>query len=255
VSPVTSQFDYYAFMGFNPEELRLRYAMYADRFVEGARVLDVGCGRGEFLELLATRKADGIGIDADEAMISEVSRKGLHAIAAEAVTYLEANVGEFDGIFAAHLIEHMGAEDVQGLVRVAVKALKPEGRLILVTPNPQNLQMQLRDFWIDLQHVRFYSVEIIRWLVHEAGLREIEIGVNASYRSGPALAHQVLAELPITPPPVRNLDRRIVNRLYRAMRPSPTQPRLVDLEHRFNAISQWLQGLYPPAEYYVTGVR
>src|SRR5207248_9536819 len=186
---------------------------------------------------------------------SEVSRKGLHAIAAEAVTYLEANVGEFDGIFAAHLIEHMGAEDVQGLVRVAVKALKPEGRLILVTPNPQNLQMQLRDFWNVLQHVRFYSVDIVRWMVHEAGLREIEIGENPSYRSGPALAHQRLPELPISPPPVRTLDRRIVNRLYRAMRRSPTQRRLVDLEQRTNALVQWMQGLYPPAEYYVTGVR
>jgi O-antigen chain-terminating methyltransferase len=250
-----TQLDYYTFMGFNPEELRLRYATYADRFLEGARVLDVGCGRGEFLELLATRKVAGIGIDADEAMVSEVKRKGLQAVATEAVSYLQAHPAEFDGVFAAHLIEHMGPEAVQGLVRVAAKALKPEGRLILVTPNPQNLQMQLRDFWIDLQHIRFYSVDIVRWIVHEAGLREIEIGYNPSYRSGPALAHQRLPELPIAPPPVRSLDRRIVNKLYRAMRRNPTQRRLVELERRTNALFQWMQGLYPPAEYYVTGMR
>src|SRR6202022_3293419 len=243
---MSSQLDYYTFMGFNPEELRLRYAVYADRFAAGARVLDVGCGRGEFLELLAARKIAGIGIDADEAMVSEGNPKRLQAVTTEAGPYLEAHAAEFDGIFAAHLIEHMGPEAVQDLVRRAAKALRPQGRLILVTPNPGNLQMQLRDFWIDLQHVRFYSVEIVRWIVHEAGLREIEIGTNPSYRSGPPLAQQPLPELPLTPPPVRNLDRRIVNRLYRAMRRSPTQRRLVELERRSNALVQWMQGLYPP---------
>jgi SAM-dependent methyltransferase len=252
---MSSQLDYYTFMGFNPEELRLRYAVYADRFAKGARVLDVGCGRGEFLELLARRKVDGVGIDADEAMVSEVSHKGLQAVTTDAVPYLQAHPAEFDGVFAAHLIEHMGPEGVQGLVRAAANALKPQGRLILVTPNPQNLQMQLRDFWIDLQHVRFYSADIVRWIVHEAGLREIEIGTNPSYRAGPAEAHQRVPELPVSPPPVPTLERRIVNRLYRAMRRSPTQRRLVELERRTNALFQWMQGLYPPAEYYVTGVR
>jgi SAM-dependent methyltransferase len=251
---MSSQLDYYTFMGFNPEELRLRYATYADRFTEGGCVLDVGCGRGEFLELLSSRKITGIGIDADEAMVSEVTRKGLQAVASDAVPYLTAHPGEFDGIFAAHLIEHMGPEDVQALVRLAAKALKPQGRLIVVTPNPLNLQMQLRDFWIDLQHVRFYSAEIVRWILHEAGLRDIEIGTNPSYRSGPPMAHQLLGELPRNLV-ARSIDRRIVNRLYQAMRRSPTQRRVLDLERRVNALIEWMQSLYPPAEYYVTGVR
>jgi SAM-dependent methyltransferase len=252
---MSSQLDYYTFMGFNPEELRLRYATYADRYVKGARVLDVGCGRGEFLELLAARKVDGLGIDADEAMVHEVTTKGLKAVAGEANGFLDTHPNEFDGIFAAHLIEHLAPDAVQGLVRAAAKALKDRGRLILVTPNPQNLQMQLRDFWIDLQHVRFYSPEIVRWILHEAGLKEIEIGQNPTYRSGPAFAHERFAELPITPPPTQKLDRRIVNKLYRAMRRSPTQRRLANLERRTNALVRWMRDLYPPAEYFVTGVR
>jgi hypothetical protein len=139
-------------------------------------------------------------------------------------------------------------------VRLAAKALKPQGRLIVVTPNPLNLQMQLRDFWIDLQHVRFYSAEIVRWILHEAGLRDIEIGTNPSYRSGPPMAHQLLGELPRNLV-ARSIDRRIVNRLYQAMRRSPTQRRVLDLERRVNALIEWMQSLYPPAEYYVTGVR
>jgi SAM-dependent methyltransferase len=252
---MSSQLDYYTFMGFNPDELRMRYAVYADRFPKGSGVLDVGCGRGEFLELLAARKVDGLGIDADEAMVREVTSKGLRALACEANGFLDSHPDEFDGIFAAHLIEHLPPQAVQNLVQAAARALKPNGRLILVTPNPQNLQMQLRDFWIDLQHVRFYSAEIVRWIVHDAGLKDIEIGLNPSYSTGPELAHSRLPELPITPPPARELNRRIVNRLYTAMRRSPTQRRIANLERRMNALVRWMKELYPPAEYFVTGVR
>jgi hypothetical protein len=68
------------------------------------------------------------------------------------------------------------------------------------------------------------------------------------------MAHQPLVELPRNLV-ARSFDRRIVNRLYQAMRRSPTQRRVLDLERRVNALIQWMQGLYPPAEYYVTGVR
>src|SRR2546427_325923 len=98
---MSSQLDYYTFMGFNPDELRLRYATYADRFKKGSRVLDVGCGRGEFLELLAVRKVDGLGIDADEAMVGEVTKKGLQAVAGEANGVLDTHPHGIDGGFAA----------------------------------------------------------------------------------------------------------------------------------------------------------
>jgi O-antigen chain-terminating methyltransferase len=252
---MSTQLDYYTFMGFNPEELKQRYAIYADRFKAGSRVLDIGCGRGEFLELLAARRIHGVGVDSDEAMVNEVGRKGLEAVAGDGIAYLEAHPAGFDGIFAAHLIEHLAPEGVQELVQRAAQALKPQGRLILVTPNPQNLQMQLRDFWIDLQHVRFYSPEIVRWIAHQAGLREIEIGQNPSYRSGPAPVHDELLDLPLDRQPARTLERRVVNRLYQAFRHSPIQRRVRDLERRTNALVRWMQGLYPPAEYFVTGVR
>jgi len=251
---VSSQLDYYNFMGFNPEELRQRYAVYADRFNPGARVLDVGCGRGEFLELMAGRGIDGIGLDADAAMVLEVERKGLRAVTAEAIDYLGGHQNEFDGIFAAHLVEHLRPEAVDDLVRVAAGALKVDGRLLLVTPNPHNLQMQLNDFWIDLQHIRFYSPDILRWILHRAGLREIEVGENPAYQSGPALKQNV-AELPTTGPPLRALLPRVRNRMWKLLGLGAAWHRIDELEARTNALTGWMRGLYPAAEYFATGIK
>jgi SAM-dependent methyltransferase len=251
-----SQLDYYTFMGFNPQELKLRYAIYADRFLTGTLVLDLGCGRGEFLELLNARGVHGLGVDADSEMIAQVKSKGLEAVEGDATEYLRAHPAEFDGIFAAHLIEHLPPDDVEGLVAAAAGALKPAGRLILVTPNPHNLQMQLHDFWIDLQHTRFYSPDIVRWIVHRAGLREIEIGENPSYRSGPTLVNgPSRSASDRVDHAAGRLRARIQRKVARLMSRTPTRRRIVELERKANALMDWMRGLYPPAEYFATGIR
>jgi len=101
---------------------------------------------------------------------------------------MAAHPGELDGIFAAHLIEHLSPDAVIALVRAARDALCPEGRLLLVTPNPHSISMQLQEFWIDLQHVRFYAPEAVRWIMHDASLRDIETGENPLYRNAPDIA-------------------------------------------------------------------
>jgi SAM-dependent methyltransferase len=229
-------------MGYSSDVLLDRYAPYAERFEAGSRVLDLGCGRGEFLQLLKQRGVDGLGVDADEEMIAAVKAKGLNAQRGEVHDFLKKNPGQFDGVFAAHLIEHLRAEDFVELTRLAAGALRPGGRLILVTPNPHNLSMQLHEFWTDLQHVRFYTPEIVRWVVHETGLKNIEVGENARYGSDPRAASFVDVLNP-PPPPVRlrsRLKRRFVDWLLPAW---VVQMRDI------------VRSLYPPAEFYVTGVR
>lgn len=255
VRHVTSQLDYYTFMGFNPEELRQRYAGYAERFEAGSRVLDVGCGRGEFLELLAARGVNGIGLDADAAMVEEVARKGLTAVAGDALPYLAAHTGEFDGIFAAHLVEHLRPESMSDLVVAAAGALKPAGRLLVVTPNPHNLQMQLNDFWIDLQHVRFYSPDILRWVFHEAGLRDVTVGENQRYRSGPSLANGARPSPPGPEAAARGRARRLKSRAMRILGRGAMRRRIDALEADLSLLQDWMRGLYPAAEFFVTGLR
>lgn len=248
-------------MGYSSEDLRARYVTYADRFGEGARVADLGCGRGEFLELLRERGGAGIGVDLDADMLAEVRAKGLETYEGDAVEFLRRSAGELDGVFAAHLAEHLTPDRLEALVEAAAAALSPGGRLILVTPNPRNLEMQLRDFWIDLQHVRFYSPEIIRWLFHKAGLKDVEAGENPLYGSGPKVAREPAPPLPVpanSRPRKSGLGRglsRVRERATRRLLPHSVEWRLAELELRVNAVSGWMHSLYPPAEYYVSGIR
>ena len=245
------QLDYYQFMGHSSELLRYRYEPYAAQFPPAARVVDIGCGRGEFLELLRERGVDGLGVDADESMVAEAQRKGLKVSQSDATAFLTAHSGAFDGVFAAHVVEHLAPEQLHRFVMAAGGALRPGGRLILVTPNPANLQMQLRDFWVDLQHVRFYTREIITFLVHLAGLSQIESAENPRYRTGLDFGLETWPALPRERPPAKAIGRM---KMAQVMLPS-IEGRLSDLERRVNQMTEWMGSLYPPAEYYVTGVR
>ena len=252
MKPALDQLEYYTFMGYSAELLRDRYAGYAERFAPGSKVADIACGRGEFLELLRDRGVDATGVDADRSMVEAVRARGLAAEVADGVDFLRGHAGAFDGVFAAHVVEHMRPEVLDQFVTAAAAALRPGGRLLLVTPNPANLAMQLNDFWIDLQHVRFYSPEVMRWLFHRAGLGGVEIGVNDRYRSEPPTVDAAADELPRPLPATRAVGReRVVGPLL----PASVAERLGQLEERVNLLSRWMRSLYPGAEYWVTGTR
>jgi O-antigen chain-terminating methyltransferase len=229
-------------MGYSSDVLLDRYVPYAERFAAGSRVLDLGCGRGEFLQLLKQRGVDGLGVDADLEMVNAVRERGLNAQNVHVHEFLQRHPEEFDGIFAAHLIEHLRPDQFAELARLAVRGLRSGGRLILVTPNPHNLSMQLHDFWTDLQHVRFYTPEIVRWVVHEAGLKDIEVGENARYRSDPR-SDSFREALASSERPVR-LRSRVRKRVSEWLMPVWVF-QMRDI----------VRSLYPPAEFYVTGVR
>ena len=248
---MSDQLAYYSFFGFPSEWLRERYQPYAERFGAGSLVLDVGSGRGEFLELLSERGVRGVGVDADASMVAAIREKGLAAEQGEAVRHLEANPGAFDGVFAAHIIEHLDPDAVTRLIEAAARALRPGGRVIVVSPNPRNLQMVMNDFWIDLQHVRFYHPEIVRFLFHLNGLHDIEMGENQRYQVGPAPGK---GQLP--PLPSRDGGRNVQKREWvAAALPASIKHRLSELERQVDMLTGWARDLYAPAEYYVTAVR
>jgi SAM-dependent methyltransferase len=244
------QLEYYRFMGYSSDVLRARYVPFARMFPPGSRVLDIGCGRGEFLEVLQDHGAKGLGVDADPSMVAYCRERGLDAVESDGLAFAEAHRSEFDGVFASHLVEHLAPEPLDQLIRASAGALRPGGRLVLVTPDPRNLGWHLGHFWHDLQHVRFYSPEIISWLVHRAGLEDVEAGGNDAFTLGPDVVVRT-DPLPDPLPPPRAVGRE---RLAGAALPPSVRYRIEKLEERINQVTTWVSSLYPPAEFYVTGV-
>jgi len=212
-----------------------RHAQYAELFDAGQRVLDLQCGNGEFLELLSRRGATGLGLDADESRLATLAAKGLLAQLGTPHEYLASHVGEFDGIFAANVIEHLDSHQLVSLVQLAVNALKPRGRLVIVSTDPRHLASHLGAASNDLDHVRFYGPDIVRWVARDAGLRVIDVGHNRRPKGD------------ATPPPNRpRLRTRLKQRLAEWLVPASLLARMQRTEDVV---------FYPWSEYFVTGIR
>ncbi|MGZ8693873.1 MAG: class I SAM-dependent methyltransferase [Gaiellaceae bacterium] len=166
-------FDYFAFEGRmreNRDEIRRRQQPYVDDFRDAAPVLDVGCGRGEFLTLLRDAGIEARGVDADADMAAFCRGEGLDVEHGDALAYLEAT-GEasLGGIFAAHVVEHMPPPVIVRFLELAASRLRPGGVLILETPNPVSL-VALKHYFADLSHVQPLVPETLAFLVRGAGL-------------------------------------------------------------------------------------
>ena len=133
---------------------------YVDLFPRGARVLDLGCGAGVFLDLLRDAGRNGIGVDSSAADLAPARARGLEVVEADAIAYLE-RARDFDGIFCAHVIEHLPPAAAVRLIEGAHRALKPGGRLVLITPEIRDLEVLTERFWLDLTHVRPYPEKLL----------------------------------------------------------------------------------------------
>jgi SAM-dependent methyltransferase len=150
-----SQESYAAFEDIfrGPEEhVRELQRVYL-RLLDGrAPVLDVGCGRGEFLDLLEESGVQAIGVDTDAGMLERARAKGHRVQQADGIDYLaglpDASLGV---IFSAQVIEHLPYERLIELLRLAPAKLAPGGLLILETVNPHDPQA-LKTFWVDPTH-------------------------------------------------------------------------------------------------------
>jgi SAM-dependent methyltransferase len=178
VVPADLESAFYDYLGFPEADNRACQTIYADRFAGCGLVLDLACGRGEFLSLLAERGIPGLGVDSDTGMIRQVRERGLEVVEADALAYLELDAPLFDGIYCAHFVEHLGPAELLHLLGRVRRRLRPGGRLIVATPNAACLHTQLVEFWRDLTHVRPYTLELLRFLLSYTGFSVVEAGVN-----------------------------------------------------------------------------
>jgi SAM-dependent methyltransferase len=221
--------EYYAYMGFDPEHKRDVLRFYVPMFedpgdgadeLDGGKhgpVLDLGCGRGEFLALLRDAGIDGRGVDLDAGMVEMARADGIEVVHADAIEYLHADPapGPYQGVFCAHFLEHLVPEQVVRLLDGVRRVLAPGGRFVAVTPNPACYAVLTHDFWWDPTHVRFYDGPLVEFFCRQAGFEVESSGTNPANHPGPP--PEYLAREPVVYPGVGDLVAAAMSKLTRSL--------------------------------------
>ncbi len=158
-----------------PESVIRIQGPYVRFFTEAGakKVLDLGSGRGLFLELLREAGIEAFGVDSDAEAVDLCRDNGFQVEQADVLDHLEqvaAGDARYDGVFCSHLIEHLDADTAMAMIRNCARLLAPGGRLVLVTPNVENLEVWSGTFWMDPTHRRPYPKPLIAAMMEQASL-------------------------------------------------------------------------------------
>jgi 2-polyprenyl-3-methyl-5-hydroxy-6-metoxy-1,4-benzoquinol methylase len=158
------------------ESVRDRQRLYAGRFEGRTRVLDVGCGRGELLDVFRGANIPAAGIDLSEESIALCRARGLDAESADLFRYLDAAAdAQFDGLVACQVVEHLPPERVPEFIRLAHAKLAPGALIALETPNPECLAIFATHFYLDPTHAKPLPPALLAFYLEEAGFGAIEV--------------------------------------------------------------------------------
>lgn len=143
---------------------------------QNVNVVDVGCGRGEWLQLLQENGIDAFGVDTDEGMLENAKKLGLNVKLIDAIEYLKSLDDEsIYAISGFHIAEHLDFELLKELVKESFRVLKPAGLLILETPNPENIKIATCDFYLDPTHIKPIPPNLLSFLPEFYGFKRTKI--------------------------------------------------------------------------------
>jgi len=164
------------------DEIRRRMLDYVPLFAGATDVLDIGCGRGEFLDLLREAGIGARGLDLNHEMVEVCRARGLVADEGDALGYLsslpDATLG---GIMAAQVVEHLEPSYLMRLIEVAYHKLRPGGRIVLETINPACWYAFFESYIRDLTHVRPIHPDTLQYLLTASGFPDAAIQFRAPY--------------------------------------------------------------------------
>ncbi len=165
----------YRFRG-TEDDVRRSQEFYKPFFADRQDVLDIGCGRGEFLEAMREMGVRARGIDLGEESVTQCRGKGLDAELADLFPFLEAQPeGAFDGIFSSQVVEHLEAARLPEMIRLCATRLRRGGILAIETPNPECLAIFGTYFYLDPTHTRPVPYPLLEFYMKECGLGSIEV--------------------------------------------------------------------------------
>jgi len=158
------------------EYVKAGQKFYLAHFAGRQNVLDIGCGRGEFLEMMKDAGVPARGIDLSEESIALCRHKGLNAEVADLYQYLtEMPEGSLDGIFCSQVVEHLPPERLPEMIKLAVSRLSRNGVIAIETPNPECLAIFATHFYLDPTHTRPVPHPLLAFYLEEFGVGNIEV--------------------------------------------------------------------------------
>lgn len=160
-----------------------------------APILDVGCGRGEWLELLRESGYTARGLDINRVMIEQCQARGLEVIAGDVIDYLASlpdnSLGAVTGF---HIIEHLPFKMLMRLFSETVRVIKPQGLVIFETPNPDNVLVGSNTFYLDPTHINPLPSPTIKFMAETCGLYNTQIITLHPYPENAKINGQGVAE-------------------------------------------------------------
>lgn len=175
------------------------HSFYLPFLAGRTRVLDLGCGLGGFVKLLCENGHDAYGVDSDPHCIADAQHHHLPVVQADVVEYLRTLApASLDAIFSAHLVEHLPYPAVLETVQLAHRALRPGGRLLLVTPNPRALVTHLELYPMHFAHVALYHPNLLAFFMSYSGFTRTETGENPHTMPQHVSAESPLRHLALT---------------------------------------------------------
>jgi SAM-dependent methyltransferase len=198
VPPAPPPVEAFKYVGFedrfrgSPDDIRSRLADYLPLFDGASDVVDLGCGRGEFLDLLRERGISGRGLDSNHEMVEICRARGLIVDEGDALAFLEGvDDGALGGLIATQVVEHLAPDYLLALIQTAYYKLRPGSRLVLETINPTCWVAFFESYIRDITHVRPLHPDTLSYYVGVSGFQRVSV----QFRS-PVPDHQKLTLLP-----------------------------------------------------------
>ena len=192
-APLAEDYDVLQFAGRfrgSEERIRTNLGVYVPYFAGSGNVLDIGCGRGEFLEKMREAGVAARGIDLHEESVALCRSKGLNAEVADMYAFLESQPDcSFDGIFCSQVVEHLRPAELPRLIHLLARKMVRGAVLAIETPNPECLAIFASHFYLDPTHVRPVPPQLACFYLEESGFGQIEVvPLSPAIESMPSLS-------------------------------------------------------------------
>jgi O-antigen chain-terminating methyltransferase len=157
-------------------------AEYLPLFEGASDVLDIGCGRGEFLDLLRERGISGHGVDLNDEMVAVCRERGLSATEGDGLSFLLSRPDEsIGGILAAQVVEHLEPDYLMRFLDAAFRKMRPGSKIVLETINPACWFAFFSSYIRDVTHVRPLHPDTLQYFLRASGFQKVDVRYSAPY--------------------------------------------------------------------------